>query len=100
MRKADIAGALFDRVGISRKESGEMIETMLAVIKETLRKGETVKISGFGNFVVRKKRERMGRNPKTGEAIAVTPRKVVSFKASPEFKQRVGAARGATGPNE
>ena len=89
MKKADIANALFERVGISRKESGEILEMTLNLIKETLKEGEMVKLAGFGNFVVRKKEERNGRNPKTGEKIGITPRKVVSFKASNEFKNHV-----------
>ncbi len=89
MKKADIASALFERTGIARKDSGQMVEMMLDLIKETLKEGETVKLAGFGNFVVRKKNERNGRNPKTGQKIGITPRKVISFKASQGFKKRV-----------
>jgi len=89
MKKADVADALFERVGISRKESGEILEMTLKLIKETLKEGEAVKIAGFGNFIVRSKKERKGRNPKTGQKIGITPRRVVSFKPSHEFKKQV-----------
>ena len=89
MKKSDIANTLFERVGISRKESGQILEKTLNVIKETLEKGESVHIAGFGNFIVRHKKERKGRNPKTGEKIGITPRTVISFKASQAFKKLV-----------
>ena len=89
MRKADIEDKLFERVGISRKESGKILEMILSLIKETLRKKEPVKIAGFGKFIVRKKNTRTGRNPKTGQEIGITPRNVVSFKPSQGFKKRV-----------
>jgi len=89
MKKADIADTLFDRVGISRKESIEILEMTLKLIKESLREGEEVKIASFGNFVIRSKKERKGRNPKTGQKIGITPRKVVSFQPSHEFKKQV-----------
>jgi len=89
MKKADIADTLFERAGISRKESGEILEMTLKLIKESLSAGETVKIASFGNFIVRSKRERKGRNPKTGQKIGITPRKVVSFQPSHQFKKQV-----------
>jgi integration host factor subunit alpha len=97
MRKVEIANALFERAGISRKEAGEILEMMLALIKETLQKGEPVKIAGFGNFLVRKKNKRVGRNPKTGEEVGITPRKVVGFKPSQEFKKAVAQERAFSG---
>lgn len=89
MRKADIANEVFEKVGISKKESADILEIILNSVKEVLRKGETVKIAGFGNFVVRSKRARKGRNPKTGEEIGITPRKVVTFRPSQVFKKYV-----------
>lgn len=89
MRKADIASEFIDTLGISRKESADMLEVVLNLIKEDLRKGETVKIAGFGNFVVRQKRARKARNPKTGEEVGITPRRVVTFKPSQIFKKFV-----------
>ncbi len=87
MRKADIANEIYERIGISKKEAADIVETVLNTIKGVLRKGETVKIAGFGNFVVRSKRARKGRNPKTGEEIGITPRRVVTFRPSQVFKK-------------
>ncbi len=87
MRKADLADKVVMKLGVSRKESADIIRLVLDSIKETLRKGETVKIAGFGNFVVREKKARKGRNPKTGEEIGITPRRVVTFRPSQVFKQ-------------
>ena len=81
MIKADIIELLHEKVRISKQESARLTELFLEIIKETLEKGETVKISGFGNFVIRKKRARPGRNPKTGEKATITPRKVLTFYA-------------------
>jgi integration host factor subunit alpha len=89
MRKADIANEIYEKVGISKKEASQIMETILNTIKEVLQRGETVKIAGFGNFVVRSKRPRKGRNPKTGEEIGITPRKVVTFRPSQVFKKYV-----------
>jgi integration host factor subunit alpha len=89
MRKADITSELFDKIGVSKKEGAEILEIILSTIKEVLKQGEVVKIAGFGNFVVRQKKERKGRNPKTGEEIGITPRKVVTFRPSQVFKKYV-----------
>ena len=87
MTKADIVEDLYERVGISKQEAFRIIELFLEIMKETLEKGEMVRISGFGNFVVRAKRARQGRNPQTGDDIMITPRKVLTFKSSPLLKQ-------------
>jgi len=89
MRKADIASEVYEKVGISKKEAAEIVEVVLNVIKGVLQQGESVKIAGFGNFIVRNKRARKGRNPKTGEEIGITPRKVVTFRPSQVFKKYV-----------
>ena len=89
MRKADIANEIYEKVGISKKEAAQIMEIILNTVKGVLQRGETVKIAGFGNFVVRNKRSRKGRNPKTGEEIGITPRKVVTFRASQVFKKYV-----------
>ncbi len=94
MRKADIASLLYERHGIPKREAAAIVELILEEIKEALANGEEVKIAGFGNFTVRQKSERKGRNPKTGEEIGITPRRVVTFRASPVFKQSVLASRG------
>jgi len=87
MTKADIVEEVYERVGISKQEATRLTELFLDIMKETLEKGEKVKISGFGSFVVRAKRSRRGRNPQSGEDITITPRKVLTFKSSPLLKQ-------------
>jgi len=82
MTKADIVETIYERVGFSKKESAELVETIFDVIKEALVKGEKVKFSGFGNFVVREKNARKGRNPQTGEEIQLAARRVLTFKPS------------------
>ncbi len=95
MRKADIANEIYEEIGLSKKEAAEIIETILNTVKNVLQKGETVKIAGFGNFVVRSKRSRKGRNPKTGEEIGITPRRVVTFRPSQVFKKFVNSDAGS-----
>ena len=91
MRKADIANQICEKVGIPKTESMDLVEYILDCMKETLKKGDAVKIAGFGNFMVRSKGERKGRNPRTGEEIAITPRRVVTFRASQIFKKYVNS---------
>ena len=87
MTKADIIENVYEKLGgFSKKESAEIVELVFETIKDTLSKGEKIKISGFGNFVVRNKRERVGRNPQTGEEIKITARKVLTFKPSQVLK--------------
>ncbi|MEK7702816.1 MAG: integration host factor subunit alpha [Nitrospirota bacterium] len=89
MSKAEIANAICERIGVPRKESVVLLEQVLSLIKETLKNGESVKIAEFGSFLIRKKNERKGRNMKTGEPMQITPRTVVRFRASVQFKQSV-----------
>ena len=89
MTKADIVSEVYEKVGLSKKEATDIVETVLDTIKDTLKGGETVKIAGFGNFVIRNKGARKGRNPKTGDNIEITPRRVVTFKPSMIFKEYV-----------
>jgi integration host factor subunit alpha len=89
MTKADIISDVFDKVGLPKQDAEELVEMILDTIKQTLKQGDTVKLSGFGNFVVRQKRSRKGRNPKTGQEIEITPRSVVSFRPSMIFKEHV-----------
>ena len=91
MTKADIVEELYERVGISKQEAFRLTELFLDIMKETLEKGETAKNSGFGNFVVRAKRSRRGRNPRTGDEVMITPRKVLTFKSSPLLKQALNS---------
>ena len=87
MTKADIVERIYERVGFSKKEATEIVESLFEIVKRRLEQGEKVKISGFGNFVVHAKRPRKGRNPQTGEEITITGRKVLSFKASQVLKK-------------
>lgn len=86
MTKAEIVEKVYEKIGFSKKESAEIVETVFNMMKDMLSKGEKIKISGFGNFVVRQKRARTGRNPQTGEAIQITARKVLTFKPSHVLK--------------
>ncbi len=89
MTKAEIAQVIHERVGLSKKESGQIVDVVLDVVRSALERGEDVKVSGFGHFLVRDKRPRRGRNPKTGEEITIASRRVVTFRASQLLKQRV-----------
>lgn len=86
MTKADIIECVHEKVGFSKKDSAEIVEMVFDTIKETLEKGDKIKISGFGNFVVRSKKQRRGRNPQTGQEITITARKVLTFKPSQVLK--------------
>jgi len=92
MTKAEIAEIVYTRVGLSKSESAQMVDFILDSMRDTLARGEDVKISGFGNFMLRDKRTRRGRNPKTGEEIMITPRRVVTFRASQLLKQHLNEA--------
>lgn len=90
MRKLDLASELRKRVGgMSRKEAGRLVDTMLDTIREVLVRGESVKVTGFGNFVVRKKEERVGRNPHSGEDLIIPARNVLTFKPSQLLRDRL-----------
>ncbi len=87
MTKADIVENVYEALGVySKKEAAEIVEIVFETIKETLADGEKLKISGFGNFVVRPKQERIGRNPKTGDKITISARRVLTFKPSQVLK--------------
>lgn len=87
MTKADIVERIYEKVGFSKKEATEIVESLFEVVKRRLEAGEKVKVSGFGNFVVNEKRPRKGRNPQTGEEIVITGRRVLTFKASQVLKK-------------
>jgi integration host factor subunit alpha len=86
MTKADIVEKVHNRTGFSKKESSEAVESILDILKENLEQGNKVKLSGFGNFVIRHKDVRKGRNPKTGEEMEISARKVLTFKPSQKLK--------------
>jgi integration host factor subunit alpha len=87
--KAELVERLFTELGLNRREARELVEQFFEEIKRSLEQGQEVRISGFGNFGVRDKRERPGRNPKTGKEIPITARRVVTFRAGQKLKQRV-----------
>ncbi len=89
MTKADIVERIYEKVGFSKKEATDVVESIFEIIKERLEKAEKVKISGFGNFVINTKRPRKGRNPQTGEEIIISGRRVLSFKPSPVLKKSI-----------
>lgn len=89
MTKADIVECVAEKCGISKKDSIDMVESVFSVLKATLENGEDIKISGFGKFEVKKKHERKGRNPQTGEAIMIEARTILSFKPSTILKESI-----------
>ncbi len=91
MTKAEIIEKVNKKLGFSKKDCTDIVETLFEIIKETLEKDERIKISGFGNFVVRHKNARIGRNPHTGETIEITARSVLTFKASQILKEAVNS---------
>jgi len=91
MTKAGIAECIFEKVGFSKKDCQDVVETIFGTIKEALERGESVKLSGFGNFAVKEKKARMGRNPQTGEGITISSRRVVTFRPSQILKDTVNS---------
>lgn len=91
MTKADMVEKIYEKVGFSKKESAELVETVFDIIKTTLENGEKIKIAGFGNFVVKEKADRRGRNPQTGEEITITARKILTFKPSQVLKTTINS---------
>ncbi|NOT85327.1 MAG: integration host factor subunit alpha [Methylococcaceae bacterium] len=89
LTKADFSEKLFDEIGLNKREAKDMVEFFFEEIKGSLEKGEQVKISGFGKFELRDKSSRPGRNPKTGEEIPITARRVVTFRSGQKLKARV-----------
>lgn len=89
MTKADLADKIYEEVGLSKKEAAGVVELLFDSMKNILSEGESIKITGFGTFLVRKKAARRGRNPKTGEEIQIEQRRIVTFKPSLQFKSLV-----------
>ncbi len=100
LTKAELANLMFERVGLNKREAKDMVDSFFEEIRTALERGDMVKLSGFGNFQLRKKPQRPGRNPKTGQEIPITARRVVTFHASQKLKSLVEKsfdARGETG---
>ncbi|HEX2581964.1 MAG TPA: integration host factor subunit alpha [Dongiaceae bacterium] len=89
LTRAQLSESVYQEVGLSRHESSQLVDQILEEIVDTLVQGESVKISSFGSFLVRMKSERVGRNPKTGQEVAIRPRRVLVFRASHVLKDRV-----------
>lgn len=89
LTRADLAEKINHKMGFSRAESLDLVENVLARMCEAMADGENVKISGFGSFILRDKKERIGRNPKTGVEVPITPRRVLTFRASQKLKDRI-----------
>ncbi len=86
MTKADIIEKVYEKIGFSKKEASDLVELVFKQLKDTLCVGDKVKISGFGNFIVREKKERIGRNPQTGDQIKISARRVLTFRPSQVLK--------------
>ena len=100
LTKAELADLLFEKVGFNKREAKDMVEAFFEEIRGALERGESVKLSGFGNFQLRDKPQRPGRNPKTGEEIPISARRVVTFHASQKLKAMVEKARHGAKPQE
>lgn len=92
MTKADLVERIFEKIGLSKREAQEIVEILFDIMKQTFVEGESVKISGFGTFNVRQKMARRGRNPKTGDDLEITPRRVITFRASNKLKAQLARA--------
>ena len=95
LTKADMAERLFDELGLNKREAKDMVEMFFEEIRSALENGRQVKLSGFGNFDLREKKQRPGRNPKTGEEIPISARRVVTFRPGQKLKARVEAYAGS-----
>jgi integration host factor subunit alpha len=95
--RADLSESVFQEVGLSRNESSDLVETILAEVVEALARGESVKISSFGSFTVRDKGQRVGRNPKTGQEVPILPRRVLVFRASNVLKSLINGTPDESG---
>lgn len=98
LTKADLAERLFEDLGLNKREAKEVVELFFEAVRSALEQGEQVKLSGFGNFNLRSKRQRPGRNPKTGEEIPITARRVVTFHPGQKLKARVEVYAGSRQP--
>jgi integration host factor subunit alpha len=95
--RAQLTEAVYQEVGLSRNESADLVESVIAEISNALERGEMVKISSFGSFAVRRKGQRIGRNPKTGQEVPISPRRVLVFRASHALKNQINHALAPSG---
>ena len=93
MTKVDLVNSVYEKLGFSKRESSDIVEEFFKIVKDSLIEGENVKISGLGNFVVKHKKARKGRNPQTGEEIEIASRKVMNFKLSQVLKNEINASK-------
>lgn len=100
MTKADLIESVYQKIGFSKKESADIIELIFGTMKDTLAQGQKIKISGFGNFVVREKRSRMGRNPQTGAAMEISARRVLTFRPSQVLKNELNGENKPVGEDD
>jgi integration host factor subunit alpha len=96
--RAQLTEAVYQEVGLSRNESAELVESVIAEISDALERGEMVKISSFGSFAVRRKGQRVGRNPKTGQEVPISPRRVLVFRASHALKDQINQSLTGSAP--
>lgn len=96
LTKAELSEILFEKVGLNKREAKDLVDAFFEVIRQRLEAGEEVKLSGFGNFQLRDKQQRPGRNPKTGEVIPISARRVVTFHASQKLKMLVEEVQGSS----
>ena len=94
LTKAELSDLLFEKVSLNKREAKDMVEAFFEEVRDALERGDGVKLSGFGNFQLRDKPQRPGRNPKTGEEIPITARRVVTFRPGQKLKARVDAFKG------
>ncbi len=100
LTKAELAEVIYERIGLNKREARDLVDCFFTEIRETLMEGDSLKMTGFGHFVLRDKPQRPGRNPRTGEPVAITARRVVTFNASQKLRAQVQAQSLLAGPDE
>ena len=93
LTKSELAEKLFENVGLNKREAKEFVDSFFEVMRDALQRGEQIKLSGFGNFVLRDKRARMGRNPQSGDAMEISARRVMTFKVSQVLKEAINSGK-------
>ena len=93
MTKIDVIETIYEKLDLPKKEVAKVVESVFDIIKETLRQEDKLVVSGFGNFIIRNKKARRGRNPKTGSDMVISPRRILAFKSSPTFKASLNQSK-------